>query len=89
MDDCVSIGIRQELIPPGPALDDEPPASQLHDNSSATGNGSGNVLHLRVPQTTMPAPSNFSMVVHGVYRSSFPRPENFAFLEKLQLKSIL
>lgn len=36
-----------------------------------------------------PAPENFSMVVSGVYRSSFPRPENFAFLERLNLKSIL
>lgn len=47
-------------------------------------------VNLRFTQEDLtPAPENFSMVVTGVYRSSFPRPENFAFLEKLKLKSIL
>lgn len=34
-------------------------------------------------------PENFSMVCNGVYRSSFPRIENFSYLHKLGLKSIL
>lgn len=34
-------------------------------------------------------PSNFGMVAPGVYRSSFPKPENFAFLRSLGLKSVL
>ncbi|ODQ66404.1 protein-tyrosine phosphatase [Nadsonia fulvescens var. elongata DSM 6958] len=34
-------------------------------------------------------PENFSMVVNNIFRSSFPRPENFEFLKKLKLKSIL
>ncbi|KAL3229138.1 Inositol phosphatase SIW14 [Nakaseomyces bracarensis] len=35
-------------------------------------------------------PENFSHVVGQIYRSSFPRPENFTFLQKrLQLKSVL
>lgn len=35
-------------------------------------------------------PENFSHVVGEIYRSSFPRPENFAFLQKrIKLKSIL
>ncbi|KAK8488299.1 hypothetical protein V6N13_042719 [Hibiscus sabdariffa] len=34
-------------------------------------------------------PPNFSMVEQGIYRSSFPRPCNFAFLETLNLRSII
>ncbi len=34
-------------------------------------------------------PENFSMVLGEIYRSSFPRVENFQFLKKLKLKSIL
>ncbi|CDR36868.1 CYFA0S01e05138g1_1 [Cyberlindnera fabianii] len=34
-------------------------------------------------------PENFSPVAGEIYRSSFPRPENFKFLAKLKLKSIL
>ncbi|KAA8897049.1 hypothetical protein TRICI_006811 [Trichomonascus ciferrii] len=35
------------------------------------------------------APENFSMVIGQIYRSSFPRSENFEFLKRLNLKSIL
>lgn len=34
-------------------------------------------------------PENFSVVCKGIYRSSFPRIENFEFLKSLKLKSIL
>ncbi|CAO2832577.1 unnamed protein product [Amaranthus hypochondriacus] len=34
-------------------------------------------------------PSNFSMVEEGLYRSGFPEPSNFGFLETLNLKSII
>lgn len=34
-------------------------------------------------------PENFANVVGQIYRSSFPRPENFPFLNKLRLKSIV
>ena len=36
-------------------------------------------------------PANFAMVGNGgsVYRSSFPKPENFPYLQKLKLKSIM
>ncbi|XVF56456.1 hypothetical protein PTKIN_Ptkin06aG0122100 [Pterospermum kingtungense] len=37
----------------------------------------------------MEPPSNFSMVEEGIYRSSFPHPYNFAFLETLNLRSII
>ena len=35
------------------------------------------------------APSNFSMVEDGIYRSGFPKPENFGFLTTLNLRSIM
>lgn len=34
-------------------------------------------------------PNNFSMVEDGLYRSGFPEPSNFPFLETLNLKSII
>ena len=34
-------------------------------------------------------PNNFAQVLPGVFRSSFPKPENFAFLKSLRLKTIL
>jgi len=34
-------------------------------------------------------PTNFSMVEEGLYRSGFPEPPNFPFLETLNLKSIM
>lgn len=34
-------------------------------------------------------PENFSTVANNIYRSSFPQPQNFSFLKKLKLKSIL
>ncbi|KAK8590154.1 hypothetical protein V6N13_088935 [Hibiscus sabdariffa] len=34
-------------------------------------------------------PPNFSMVEEGIYRSSFPRPCNFSFLQTLNLRSII
>ncbi|XP_057515447.1 tyrosine-protein phosphatase DSP5-like [Amaranthus tricolor] len=34
-------------------------------------------------------PNNFSMVEEGLYRSGFPEPSNFEFLETLNLKSII
>lgn len=37
----------------------------------------------------MESPSNFGHVNSGIYRSSFPKPENFDFLSTLHLKSIL
>lgn len=46
--------------------------------------------HIRISHEDMlPAPENFSMVVNGIYRSSFPRADCFEFLKKIKLKSIL
>lgn len=34
-------------------------------------------------------PKNFGHVMPGVFRCSYPKPENFSFLKTLGLKSIL
>lgn len=34
-------------------------------------------------------PENFALVINNIYRSSFPQPQNFPFLQRLKLKSIL
>jgi tyrosine-protein phosphatase SIW14 len=34
-------------------------------------------------------PANFGIVVPGVYRSSFPQSEDYAFIEGLKLKTIV
>lgn len=34
-------------------------------------------------------PENFAPVINKIYRSSFPQPNNFAFLKKLKLKLVL
>ncbi|KAK9997973.1 hypothetical protein SO802_017576 [Lithocarpus litseifolius] len=34
-------------------------------------------------------PSNFSMVEDGIFRSGFPQPDNFPFLDNLNLRSII
>ncbi|KAJ1956586.1 tyrosine-protein phosphatase siw14 [Linderina pennispora] len=44
--------------------------------------------HLEFPEDMYP-PENFSMVCPYIYRSGMPKKRNFAFLQKLKLKSIL
>ncbi|XP_019455866.1 PREDICTED: probable tyrosine-protein phosphatase At1g05000 isoform X1 [Lupinus angustifolius] len=34
-------------------------------------------------------PLNFAMVDNGIYRSGFPKPDNFSFLQTLRLRSII
>lgn len=34
-------------------------------------------------------PFNFAMVDHGIYRSGFPDPTNFSFIQTLGLRSIV
>lgn len=59
-------------------------------NTEISETGSTKKINVQVAASDLHlSPENFSMVVSGVYRSSFPRPENFAFLKKLNLKSIL
>lgn len=42
-----------------------------------------------LPANSWNVPENFSMVVDGVYRSSFPRMDHFAYLKSLGLRSVL
>jgi tyrosine-protein phosphatase SIW14 len=34
-------------------------------------------------------PDNFGLVVPGVYRSSYPKPDNYRFLQGLRLKTVV
>ncbi|KNZ53757.1 hypothetical protein VP01_3143g7 [Puccinia sorghi] len=45
-------------------------------------------LNLSSHQSLNPPP-NFAIVAPGLFRSSFPKPENFEFLAKLKLRTIL
>jgi hypothetical protein len=42
-----------------------------------------------LPRILYSPPTNFGMVTHNLYRSSFPQKENFPYLRKLGLKSVL
>lgn len=41
------------------------------------------------PRPLYSPPVNFGMVTHNLYRSSFPKKENFPYLLKLGVKSVL
>jgi tyrosine-protein phosphatase SIW14 len=58
-----------------------PPATTTHPAYSIT------ELVENLPAGTRPA--NFGIVVPGVYRSSFPQSEDYAFIEGLKLKTIM
>lgn len=42
-----------------------------------------------VPEVAPGAPVNFGFVMPGLFRSSYPKPENYDFLEQLGLKTIV
>jgi len=44
---------------------------------------------LSLPPLLYTPPVNFAMVTHNLFRSSFPQKENFPYLRKLGLKSVL
>jgi len=48
-----------------------------------------NSTSIPLPQLLYTPPVNFGMVTHNLFRSSFPQKENFAYLRKLRLKSVL
>ncbi|KAE8009857.1 hypothetical protein FH972_006266 [Carpinus fangiana] len=49
----------------------------------------GLILEEQENDTVLVSPSNFSMVEDGIFRSGFPQPSNFAFLDTLNLRSII
>lgn len=46
-------------------------------------------VHFSFPTKELTPPENFAPVINNIYRSSFPHPNNFTFLRKLKLKSVL
>ncbi|CAG8557238.1 16061_t:CDS:1 [Acaulospora colombiana] len=56
--------------------------------SWSTASSSGEEHHIPYEEELVP-PDNFTMISTWVYRSSFPKKKNFAFLKKLGLRSIL
>lgn len=42
-----------------------------------------------LPSDLLSPPENFAPVVNNIYRSSFPQPASFSFIQRLKLKSIL
>lgn len=57
---------------------------RTHSWSTASSSGEEHQLY----EELIP-PDNFTMVSTWIYRSSFPKKKNFAFLKKLGLRSIL
>ncbi|XP_059439279.1 tyrosine-protein phosphatase DSP5-like [Corylus avellana] len=49
----------------------------------------GLILEEQENDIVLVPPSNFSMVEDGIFRSGFPQPSNFAFLDTLNLRSII
>nr|CAD1820255.1 unnamed protein product [Ananas comosus var. bracteatus] len=60
-----------------------PPLMAVEAIEYPRGGGGGSGGELLVP------PPNFAMVDKGIYRSGFPNPANFGFLETLNLRSIV
>ncbi|CAG8572135.1 2180_t:CDS:2 [Paraglomus brasilianum] len=78
---------HSQSIPPTPPTrlpDTLSPATNVLSWSTGSSSGEEPVQY----EELMP-PANFNMVSTWVYRSSFPKKKNFAFLKKLGLKSIL
>ncbi|KUI73855.1 Tyrosine-protein phosphatase SIW14 [Cytospora mali] len=59
-------------------------------SSTTTENSLSNELDELDEEKTIPdQPTNFGIVVPGVYRSSFPQESDYAFIQKLKLKTII
>lgn len=57
-----------------------------HSNETAKDYTTLKTLQQNQPMTP---PENFAPVINNIYRSSFPQANNFSFLKRLKLKSIL
>ena len=67
----------------GSALALSPPAAPLKLNLAH----SATELEYSLPPGARP--TNFGIVVPGIYRSSFPQSEDYAYIERLKLKTIV
>lgn len=61
-----------------------------NDAKDTTGGYSHLYMQAHLPETIQYVPPlNFSLVEDGIYRSGFPMPINYPFLERLELKTII
>jgi tyrosine-protein phosphatase SIW14 len=81
VDNLVLGGLERRRSDPEPWEAFHPPLAKQHPAFSA--------YELEQSLPTEGRPLNFGVVVPGVYRSSFPRSEDYAFLEGLNLKTIV
>lgn len=65
------------------------PRDAFHPPNDDLVSGSISALELDRILPTEGRPSNFGVVVPGVYRSSFPQSEDYGFIEGLKLKTIV
>ncbi|KAK4655869.1 tyrosine-protein phosphatase siw14 [Podospora pseudocomata] len=65
------------------------PRDAFHPPNDDLESGSISALELDRILPTEGRPSNFGVVVPGVYRSSFPQSEDYGFIEGLKLKTIV
>ncbi|GAA5857634.1 hypothetical protein JCM8547_004307 [Rhodosporidiobolus lusitaniae] len=85
-------------VPPAPPVDFTPPllphsAASTRPASPSTASVSSTAFTDAsggpIDETALIPPDNFAEVSPGLYRSSFPRAKNFAFLRTLGLKSVM
>lgn len=73
-------------------LDDKYEPENYNLDGTKTGNDQiidyGTLKNLQLNKPITP-PENFAPVINNIYRSSFPNSNNFSFLKRLKLKSIL
>ena len=73
-------------MPDDEEMKPQTPISKSHIYLSPSSNYS---LHIPRHLTLVTPPENFAMVAPLIYRSAFPKAENFEYIKRLKLKSIL
>ncbi|PHH59241.1 hypothetical protein CDD81_3541 [Ophiocordyceps australis] len=64
----------------------------MTSNATLAGDNKTSLTAPTADYPTVPAnghPVNFGVVIPGVYRSSYPKPEDYSFLQRLQLKTVI
>lgn len=82
------LSVRSKLATPQPNTTIKPMASKMNSVSQLSGFDNHLTKSNAADEEYIP-PENFSPVISKIYRSSFPRLENFEFLKTIGLKSIL
>lgn len=80
-----------EQLTPSPTLPSSPNGAIDHPSSATTAanvsSTTRSVEYSAAPTSGRPA--NFGVVVPGVYRSSYPKPADYGFLQSLKLKTVM